>query len=354
MDFIKSSNEERLFNSIYAIGSFSELKMFLKWQWKIGESSLEDLIYAIEKIENWEIDNFNEITRKAWLRNKVALLKNNILIENNSTLKKLWPKWFRLSEHLTEQWTVWNCYFVAALNSLKNHPKWWKMLSDMIKELPWWKWWEVKFKWYEKAIKVTLEDLLDMWTDAINNINWKENINIWDNIIERAYNHLVNIQRWWEDGMTQIARKYWKEKNKLIYAGGQNNDVYDIFFWSDIKIFYAQTENWKTAIKTKKWWTLAERWLNKTLEKYLLEKWNNNGLFWLWSKSKSDKITSDVVDYFWKIVNLPNNHAYTVIDLNKDEWWIEIVNPHNSWEILKFKISDIDKYFNSLDIWIFK
>jgi len=359
MDFIKSSNEERLFNQVFAIDSFDELKVFIKWQSSIWDYSAKELIGIIEQFRLSPTGNLSTITRHLWLRNKVALLRNNDFIEKNSTLRKLWPKWL---ENNTMQWTVWNCYFVAAFNSLKNHPRWWEILSDIITELPWWKSWEVRFKWHKDVIIIDQKDLDEMWTNKIHDFNeeWNfiGNSNIWDNIIERAYDKIEHKIRWWESWKTMFSRD---KKNKLLFDWWFSDKSMHLIFWDDVKvIWYENQGKWKIGIF--KDWDEKGRVYGRIFKnqdiletfKSNLEEWNLINLSSLQKKWKDDTKRYMWVDYFGKEIDFAYSHAYTLYSFNKNEGYFSVINPWNSWTKIKLKIEDFTKYFSGVSIAKFK
>ena len=342
----KLTDEERLFNSIFTTNSFDELTDLINQQWKIWKYSADYLIDAINKFKNWEIEDLTYITKKWWLRDKVALLSNNDFVRNNRILHKLWPKWL---DNVTSQGEVWNCYFVAALNSLKNHPEWWKMLANMIKIVDGNVF--VKFKGVDETIEITQKMLNDMWDAKITTNN------LWDLILERAHANIVNKQKWWTSWKTMFQRfKKWEDYYDLIHAMWNSDDVYKHFFWKNIEARFIDfsLEEWSAIIFD---WSKPVWRQNASWKKYLLDNLDKNNLNTISSLTNDWKRDIDFYiwkDLYWKSVKLAHSHAYTIYDFNKKDWWITVVNPQDTSKPIKFKISDFDKYFSGITIWKFK
>ncbi len=298
-------------NDISSAKSIEELLKIIESKWKIWNYKSDYLIDLIYKYINW-VNNvkLENITRTDWLRNIVALLKNNDLIKKSS-LRQLWPNWL---DSTTKQWQIWNCYFVAWLNTLKNHPNWWNILKKMIKIK--WHWvYEVNFKWYNKPIIITKNDLNEMWKAKI------ETNNIWDLIIERAHAKIINKQRWWKSGETFI-----NNLNDFNHAWGHSDEVLDLLLWNEVTSF---------RVKNK-----FNKYINKWFEKY--------DFMWLYSKlEKTDKNFYNIKDYNWKNIKIYYSHAYSIKNINKQNWSIDIINPHDSSVTLKFKIKELENNFST-------
>ena len=318
---IKSVNKlekSNIINDISSAKSIEELLNIIEKKGKIWNYNSDYLIDLIYKYINWVNDvKLENITRTSWLRDTVARLKNNDLIEK-SRLRQLWPNWLN---SVTKQWNVWNCYFVAWLNTLKNHPNWWNILKDMI--LIKWNWnYEVNFKWYNKVIIITKNDINEMWKAKI------ETNNIWDLIIERAHARVINEERWWKNGETFYLK--WNDYN---HAGWHSDKVLSLLLWDEVNSFKSSS-NIKTYIK--KWF-------------------NEYDFMWLYSKlEKTDKDFYNVKDFNWKNIKIHYSHAYSIKNIDKERWIIDVINPHNSWVTLTFNIKEIENIFSTFFWWAYK
>ncbi len=332
----KSSDEERLFNSISAVDSFEELFSTIRANWKIWKYSPSRIISIIKKYENWEITEINRITRQWWLRDKVARLKNYDFIRDDDTLAKLWPRGL---DSITKQWAVWNCYFVASLNALKNHPRGWEMLKNMIKETK--DWWIVKFAWHNETIKIT-KSSLDEMAEARQSSD-----NIWDIIIERAHARVVNKQRWWNSWETMMVRR----NGDLIHSWGQMKDTIRLFFWnrSENTLYYYS----EGRIVKSKDFERSEYMASKSLRTILSRNLDVDNLITISSKFekwKTDKYSYPWTDFYWREIKIVYGHAYSVSNFSYKEWWFSVVNPHDSWTEIRLKIDDFDKYFSGITV----
>ena len=326
---IKIEKTEKISINFSSINSFKELGEYLNrlpnwWlQWSKQFYTSDQLMSIIQEVRNWNL-NLTKITNTWWLRYKVKELLNNRYIEQSS-LKALWPKWLN---HITNQWAVWNCYFVAALNWIKNHPNWWKILEEMITIK--WDWiWEVNFKWHNKPITITRSDLWEMWDAKINTNN------IWDNIIERAHARIMNKKRWWISGETMYKKvRTLNGENVLDYSHswGDSTKVFDLFFWKSIKSEHIDSD----------------------FEIYLKYNTDSESYIWLYSKWENDNISNIFKDYKWRNVNIPNQHAYTISNVDKEKWLVDVINPHNSWQVMTFKIENLENIFKTIYSWKYK
>jgi len=330
--------------------SIEELFNLIDKQWKIWDYDSIYLKKVINMYLNWEIE-LNTITRTSWLRDKVLLLKNSEFI-NKSVLKELWPNWL---DTKTSQWPVWNCYFVAWLNSVKNHPNWWKLLEEMITIKSNWDF-EVHFKWYYKPITISLNDINEMWRNKIDSHN------IWDIVIERAHARVVNDIKWWKKWQTMFFRN---NENELIHEWWNISKVLELFYWNNINISHISdytdwkkriNKNWKlTEINEKNWFFTFNK--NDDFWNFVMENLDEKNFMWLSSKSLNGKTDADSyvwLDFYWKKVDIAHWHAYTIYDFNKKEWWVSVVNPWDSSQHIKYSINDISKYFWWITIWEFK
>lgn len=317
--------EDRMYNLVNIASNINEIKEAILKKWQIWRYSSDYLIDVINQVMNWTLD-VTHITRLYWLRDKVALLKNNSFIQR-SFLKDLWPYWL---DHITKQWQVWNCYFVRALDSVKFHPDWWKLLTEMITIVKPWKEWRVKFEWYYQEIIITLKDIEDLRRSKPH--GWvMQTGNIWDLIIERAHARYVNqVIKWRSQWRTVLVNEKWK----LPHEGWYSKEVLELFFWDKIDAKYIYKNDFDSFFYN----------------------YDHKDFLWLSSKYKTwmtDEKTYDVLDVRWRTVKLHYSHAYSIYNVDRINWVVDVINPHNSWEVIHFKISDLKNYFDRLDYWKF-
>lgn len=301
--------------------SLDELIQIISKQEKIWNHEWKYMTNILERLKNWDPNvSIDNITKSNWLRDKVALLRNELIIKDKfQVLKKLWPNWL-LSP--TKQWSVWNCYFVSALDRIKFSSNWAELLNDLIKPVDWW--YIVKFEWYDKEIFITMSDIEQMW-----DYNRIQTDNLWDTILERASMRVINEQKWWKPQRTYYV---W-DKEKFLFEGWQTFNIWKIFFWEKISIDYSSSD-FKKIFKICK----------------------ENDLISLSSKHSNlwDKISYSVLDINWNQIEIYNSHAYSIKKFSVEQNWCDIVNPHDSSKSFRMKISDLEESFSWLSYWIFK
>ena len=349
-DKIKELSPEELLiqeiNNAKSVNDILDIVGEKKEYWKYES---ENVIDAIVSYLKWESDS-NVITRYWNLRQKVIELKNADYIKK-SKLSKLWPNWLNAK---TEQWNVWNCYFVWALNAVKNHPNWWELITQMIKIK--WEWiWEVDFKWYNKKITITMADIEGMrylWEDWRMKDWFIDTKNIWDLIIERAHARAVNQIRWWKKDETFKINHNWE----LNHDWWHMEEVLKLFYWNNVSSEKISTwTDWKLYSQNIKW-DYGDLDMDNKLNiftNFLMSNLSNDKLIWL--SSLSTKWKSDIDKYIWSDINgrkvtLYHQHQYTISNFNKKEWWVAVVNPHDSSQEVIYRISDIWKYFRNITI----
>jgi hypothetical protein len=324
------STEELLTQEINNAKSIDEIFTILWKEEKIWKYNSDDVLYNIELYLNWERE-LTTITSKLNLRNKVVELKKIEIIRKNdelikkSKLNQLWPKWLNAK---TEQWEVWNCYFVAALNTLKHHPNWGELLTNMIKIKSEWVW-EVTFKWHNKPIVITSDNLREMkhiWEDWNIQHSYIDTPNLWDIILERAHARITNEQRWWKTDQTFMLNKKWE----LTHEWWHSDEALRLFLWENIET------------------NRITEWFSKILEKWFDE----FDFIWLYSpliKTDSKKFYVKWVN--WENYGLSYRHAYSIKSINNETNIVEVVNPHDSSIIMQFRTEDIENNFWHMYYW---
>jgi len=318
---------------------FSQLYSYLSQAVKIWEYKSDYIISVIDWFRSWKND-INFITRKYWLRNKVLLLRNQELL-NIDISKTLWPYWLN---SFTKQWEVWNCYFVSILNSIKNNPNWSIILQNMINIKSDWSY-DVVFKWLNKVINITIDDINSMWK------NRQFTYNLGDLILERAHARAINFIRWWDSWKTMFKNIY---NSRLLYEWWYMDETLKLFYWDTIiswsiikyweDIFVSRNSSWFT----KEDFDIVTMFINSLSDENIVTLYSNS------NNSKSDSDYYYWFDYYWNNISLFFNHAYSVYDFDLKNWWVDIVNPHDSSFVFKVSINTLLNNFSWFSLWRFK
>lgn len=328
------------------------------WYWRFDFWKYVSRNHITISLEQWKIkiiDTSKNWTymSESWNIVEVSQKKSG---ENSDYFTELWPNWF---DFLMRQWPVWNCYFVAALNAIKENPNAQNYLKELIRPNGKW-WWIVSFKWTWQETEIKIEDIYEMqW----NTLYWQ----LWDKILERAYLRLRHdranpILRWWilfKDWWTALP---WYDGN-FAHEWGHIEEVFYNFFWDKIKnlileLFYGDElyaysiKYLKENINGKELLTLSTPSIKSVYEFWKLHIYFPNKTIWereeIYNnvKYKWDKVLFQVEDINWVIRDFNFQHAYSIWKYNLEKWWMEIINPHNTGD-KRYKISleNIFKYF---------
>ena len=324
------SRDEKITNIISVIPSFDELKIFVKSLWNIKDKPWD---YWVQQIDGYRIGSVesNNITREYWLRVKVQELKQSEIISDRSVLvAKLWPDW--LDSHIS-QWKVWNCYFLAALKAIKDHPEAQDILARMVK-LEKDNSVTVTFPWdiHQREINITASQLGEM------NGKWLE-WSLGDRILERAYARLVDKQKQWltdgEYSWGTIFRPGW---DKLAMESWQMFKVFQEIFGSLWRAKDFRGDNILPALDG------------------INESNKNSIVLSLWSKPKKvksgermDSRTYSTQDAFGNDINIYHWHAYAVEQIDTANRRIAIVNPHaTNWDVFWMTYEQVSESFSAM------
>jgi len=354
-------NEVNL-NPVDKIGdvkSFWDLYLIL-WkintlEWSRKSYSGADLINMIQRVESWELD-INFVTRTWGLRDKVQLLLNNKkFLLDQWYLSTLWPK--GLSEHVS-QWSVWNCYFVAALYAMKSSSIGVELMSDMIKPSLDWRWRDVRF----------FKENWEAWTTTIKESdlvkdkqlsNWQ----LGDYIIERAYSRFEHEMRWFDPGKTYIRTN----ENELSFEGGRTEKSFSYFFWPYARssLFYLGMIDVKQELSDIQSKENVVSWVNSLHKSYLLNIFDQDPSFIEESlgirtredlqefvendSGRSDSYKYYVKDVNWRKQELYFSHAYILGEIDLNRWVVEVVNPHDTnAKRIYISIDNLSKCFSTI------
>lgn len=331
--------------------------------------------------------------------------RNQDSINKDPILAWLWPNIHRWMQ----QWPVWNCYFVAAMNAIKTHSQWYELLKWMIEQLPN-EDYRVFFRGINRYTDISMADIHGMWDEKME---WS----LGDHVLERAYWRLrfnklwTNFKTWFsfEEATESGLRRMPAHGSTLRAVTTRGYKVHE--FWSSVDVFsdffgdIVNTEShglW--VIPWVKKWSLMDLLKNSLNQEYILTLSTVNlralamhpqlsrrdliGIMQryfpvgcnLYSSLVSSEfnfknvLPEDVYDLLvtkiliWQIQwgdaqkfsmsDIHDRecwlyfwHAYSVGEVNTEAWFIEVINPHDTVnERFKFPIVSIDRLFWYLSI----
>ena len=349
--FSKKISSAKTIDEIYAIIKGQSL---IEWSNKIYTA--QELINIIKWVREGAKPD-NGITRSFGIRERVNELVNEERLD--ASMKSLWPEWLMAD---VEQWYVGNCYFVACLYKLKTHPRWAELISKMIKPIVV----DVPLRW--KTAKETQWEVSfynkdgTRWSRVIKSSDINQGFQLkswqlWDHILERAYDKYVNELKWGISWQTMIRGPEWKFK----FEGWRMEQTFQQFFWPLLK----------DNISIDIWFGAGRGGINQHEMIEYLSNMSDQTLLTFWSFSKwyvgleqwrkiypgkpdeeiikiLDKQNGDTDQYFvkditWNLQKVYFWHAYATGEINTKEWWVEMVNPHSTKD-KRFKVYFKDVY----------
>jgi hypothetical protein len=321
-------------------------------------------------------------------RGKKICVQNQALINTDPFLKKLWPnihQWMK-------QWKVGNCYFVAALHAIKEHPEWYKLLKEIIQPDPSGKY-RVILHGRSCHTLISKRDLAEMEEHKIEGC-------LGDNILERAYWRLRRKEQdmWYNDewvivtddpyfeltrdGHTAFATDWRGRKShegwtlyevldaffgdlvqtkniNLLVSDGINNHILKVFSeirWDELLIASTPSIRQLNISEMNTFFPKNCSLYEKVALHLRRELWRYPSQNEVYKKIQSDHDFGDrakfvIRDIYNEQKTFHFQHAYTIGEFDFHAWYIEIINPHNTvTQRSKIKIIDFIKYFDDLSI----
>jgi hypothetical protein len=322
---------------------------------------------------------------------KSSIERNMEEIAKNRFLSTLWPN---LSEWM-KQWPVWNCYFVAAINSIKEHPKCASLLSQMVQ--PHTDGYRVQFLGINQFTVISNKDIDDM---GRNRLSWS----LWDLILERAYwrlrhdrydsrlrwgfqqqiactnwtllatNHRWKfVHEWWwmkevlSDFLGTLLAEVQSIDNLFLSA---NSGVLSHLRWDNLvtasspSVEHIDSKGTSHIGKRRELFSLyfpADSQIYREAEQYMRrvngshitqdmihERISEQIVYWdiTW-----DQQTFTIQDINQVKRKFYFNHAYSIGRIDHASWYVELINPHDTLnERFHLSIDTFYKYFNNLTI----
>ena len=323
------------------------------------------------------------------------LVKNQLLIDADPFLKTLWPN----IQFWMSQWKVWNCYFIASLNAIKENPNGYHLLKKLISQDPSWKWKVTFGKWFYTMI--WNEDLEEVENKSLK--KWS----LGDRILERAYwrirfneythsenniNFLIWLQlhkstetalektktgqythEWWD--MSELVETFFSNQVDTynfnpIHSNRPNDEQIEkfIFLYNTVilntkwaHIITAATTDLKYLVNIKGK-DILRIYFPKTSEAYMrtsnkIQSTNADDIYenlyqqiLSWEYSNDEKYF-ELADIFGNLCKFPFIHWYSVGEVNLSKGYIEIVNPHDTLNMrYKISIKNFIKYGFKLNV----
>lgn len=311
--------------------------------WLVGWAILAISSHALA------IDGNPNIPKEYSLASQLQLWLNEDAIKTDAYLKFLWPDWVRESN--MEQWDIGNCYLIAAIQSIKQHPNCIKILKNIIKP------WKNEWEWIVKFQKPKTEIIVNR-----DQIDWVRKMratwSLGDNILEIAYWQLIAQKN--KNNQSIKWSDLFENNGKPVSAGGLQIEVLEALFGENL-VFnerYNASQVWelKDVIKNvdfKNAYThhpidllwrikefipdISEEEIQKMKDDY--ENWKSLDIY-----------SFKVMDYWWNVKNIVFNHAYTIWEINPDGY-VEVINPHDTEnDRIILKIEDFKKFFEWISL----
>lgn len=360
----------------------------------------------LELLQNWDFvirdlwstngTFLNYIDASSTLSDRVSqksvIERNMEEIAQDPFLSSLWPnlsKWMK-------QWPVWNCYFVAAINSIKEHPRGVSLLRQMVQPHP--QWYRVQFLWINQFTIISNKDIDDMGNNKLHG-------SLWDHILERAYWRLRHdrydpMLRW--GFHEQIARTHWtllatNHRWDLVHEWWWMKEVLSDFLGTVLDELRSMDGLYLTQnprpLSHLRWDELVtastpsvEHINSKVGGSHIFQRRAFFSLYFPpnstiykeaerylqrnhWSRLTVDMIHDRISTRIWygdisgdwpsfSIVDINHvpqkfhfNHAYSIGRIDHVSWYVELINPHDTLkERFYLSIANFYKYFNNLTI----
>jgi len=327
---------------------------------RLARNNIKTVSSKVGKIEE-KLSWIDDIVWWAWVSYLFKYWRQ--LTKTEETNRVLYfDNWF---EWTLNQWDVWTCYFLASYEMMKTTREWKLNLLNMIEKIDnnWEVSYSINFPWFEKNMIVSQKEI-----DLVNS-KWYglKTWSLWDHIISVAHMKYMyetkseaflskNIQ--FEDYIKNHKRQRyadmifesWQEENAIKLLMWKENVIVDYFYISNDGLWF---NHWEMFLPPK--------WLQKTSNKISYDQLSNFfeewAMIWVWTKRKKTPwITSErefgveYDDFNWNKVIILWPHAYWVKNIDIKNWFIELSEPFQSTKIVKFKLEQFSKIFNSVTL----
>lgn len=314
------------------------------------EQIIVEFIDKFGRVQSREYSAWALNTYNAYLREITTLSKSQKALYN-----ELWPMGL---VSVMEQGSVGNCYFIAALQTMKSKPGWLSSLMDIITKTQ--DGYVIQFIGDQKSTIVTLDDIKKLRRA------WKE-MKSWqlgDRILEYAYLRKRSANA---AGKAVPESANWntvlpKENGELAHEWWRVKDVFLDLFWKKLESIHfrsvANSSKLFDALEQKGGYGLSSmhpkvidmidlrnifpdksRWELKELQKKI-------------KTGRWDSHKYSVQDIYWNTRTVYMQHAYTIEWFSRTHDWVEVVNPHDVLgDRIRMSSSELMKKFRSMDVW---
>ena len=256
-----------------------------------------------------------------------------------------------------EQGSAGNCYFIAALQTMKSKPGWLSGLMNIITKTQ--DGYAIHFLGDQKITVVTWDDLKRLRR------TWKE-MKSWqlgDRILEYAYLRKRSANASWKalpestNGDTVLPTG----NGRLAHEWWRSEDVFLDLFWQklDHKYLkdYVSSSELFDALEQRGWYGLGsmdpERINMIEMRNIFPGKsiWELEELQKKIQAGRWDSHQYSVQDIYWTTRTVYMQHAYTIEWFSRTHDWVEVVNPHDVLgDRFRISSSELMKKFRSMDV----
>lgn len=281
----------------------------------------------------------------------------NLREADYQTLDKLWPQGL---SNAIQQGATGDCYFLAALESVKRSPIGRRILAETVHELPNGSW-SVRFKGDSRNIIISLKDVKEMKQAG----KLMREGALGDQILERAYARLIkeiqgNIRIGNRGGDTIIAPN--GEGVEMAFEGGYQTEVFTHLLGKEVTT--------SMIILTTNPNLLSQSNANQLLGaatftvEALMRRSDFDKLFDAYNKRLAeerlahpgDKTFQHGIKYLVTDINgrqrpISCEHAYSIAEINRAEKYVEVVNPHDTHgDRIKLSFDEFNNKFSYLSV----
>lgn len=253
--------------------------------------------------------------------------KSDFLKENSSISES---DFHNLFEWDFSQWQLWNCYWLSAIYSLKNSPHFESLLRTSLQKVD--DWYYVRIPLWDLSVRPIHISNSELWwinnmvMDFNNNslrqlnLSWAE----WYRVLEAA---LIKYEYWSAGARARLLAEWWdpnKAINQLIWnkistdsniSSWWFNNLIDSGHFYEVANFL---DNFDPLKDISSIWSIIKKWHT------------DSHLYKIWEHSIS----------YW--------HAYSIKSVDKFNKIVEVVNPHDTWSVLKMSYEDFMKSFSTV------
>ncbi len=306
--------------------------------WRRFSRPIEDIVNEVEKPPSRISRDVRET-----IKEEFRLKYSRLPLEKRRIIDELygWVEWIFAQ---SKQWNVGNCYFLAALDSMKYSSDFIDIITKVFRKTS--EWWEVTFLWLKPPNNKTVITNRDM-NKTVEYYDWTV-IKLFsdstqaDKILERAYWRFRQHRLNYPD--SKEIPHHWSNNTVAVYWDRETSH----WWWNMVEV----TENlfWYKSVKYPlPLSTNMQSWVRHALTETV----KKNCSIILWTTGIWDDTETFILNTFEWAVSLYKSHAYSAIyDPSRDI--VTIINPHDTLnQRYTLKLADLlwNKNFFGISIW---